>query len=236
MRIAICDDNPLFLTKILKQIEELHMTEQVVSYSRLNAFLSSIEEGIAYDAVLMDIDWQQGENGMDVAEKLNALSPRTKIIYVTGYNDRFSQQIFLHRANLSGYLVKPVDSQLLRANLEKVKRELDSQKEDMLTLSSRGKPVVIPCKDIFYIESMGHTIRIHTTTDTITIYERLDTAARQLPAAFIRCHKSFVVNMWQIHRFLPTDVLLKNEVLVPVSRKRYTETKEAYFRFMGQTF
>ena len=236
MRIAVCDDNPLFLTEIQRQIEELHMTEQVVSYSKLNAFFSSIEEGIVYDAILMDIDWRQDENGMDVAEKLNELSPRTKIIYVTGYNDRFSQQIFLHRANLSGYLVKPVDSQLLRANLEKVKGELACQKEDMLTLSNRGKPVTIPCRDIFYIESMGHTVQIHTATDTIAAYERLDAVTKRLPVGFIRCHKSFVVNMWQIRRFLPTDVLLKNEVLVPVSRKRYTETKETYFRFMGQTF
>ena len=236
MRSAVCDDNPLFLTEIQKQIEELHMTEQVISYSKLNAFFSSVEEGKVYDAVLMDIDWRQDENGMDVAEKLNELSPRTKIIYVTGYNDRFSQQIFLHRANLSGYLVKPVDNQLLRANLKKVEEEMACQKEDVLTLSSRGKPVTILCRDIFYIESIGHTVRIHTATDTITAYERLDAVTKRLPVGFIRCHKSFVVNMRQIRRFQTPDILLKNGAKIPVSRNRYAETKSAYFKFMGQTF
>ena len=56
MWIAICDDNPLFLTEIRKQVEELHMTEPPVCFSDLNAFWASVEEGVVYDAVLMDID------------------------------------------------------------------------------------------------------------------------------------------------------------------------------------
>ena len=108
--------------------------------------------------------------------------------------------------------------------------------EQFLIGSENCRNYKVLVSDIFYIESMGHTVQIHTATDTIAAYERLDAVTKRLPVGFIRCHKSFVVNMWQIRRFLPTDVLLKNEVLVPVSRKRYTETKEAYFRFMGQTF
>ena len=236
MRISICDDNPLFLAEFQKQIEELHLTEQVISFSNLNSFFSSIEEGSEYDAVLMDIDWRQDETGMDVAEILSNLSPRTKIIYVTGYNDRFSQQIFLHRANLSGYLVKPVDIDLLRANLEKVAEEVSRLEEPALTVRSRGKPIGVPYRDILYIESLGHTIRIHSAEETVVTYERLDSVTQRLPAGFIRCHKSFVVNMWQIRRFQTADILLKNGVLIPVSRKRYAETKTAYFKFMGQTF
>ena len=236
MWIAICDDNPLFLAEIRKQVEELHMTEPPACFSDLHAFWASVEEGVVYDAVLMDIDWRQSETGMDAAERLSRLSPRTRIIYVTGYNDRFSQQIFLHRANLCGYLVKPVDSRILRANLEKVEAELVLQEEAVLTVSSRGKPVSIPHRDIFYIESMGHTIRICTAEETAVVYERLDAVQKMLPPGFIRCHKSYIVNMRQIRRFQPPDILLKNGMSVPVSRKRYAETKEAYFKFMGQTF
>ena len=236
MWIAICDDNPLFLTEIRKQVEELHMTEPPACFSDLNAFWASVEEGEVYDAVLMDIDWRQNENGMDAAEQLNRISPRTKIIYVTGYNDRFSQQIFLHRSNLCGYLVKPVDGRILRANLEKVAAELVLQEESVLTVSSRGKPIAIPHRDIFYIESMGHTVHIYSAEETTVVYQRLDAVLQILPPGFIRCHKSYIVNMRKIRRFQPPDILLKNGVSVPVSRKMYTETKDAYFKFMSQTF
>lgn len=236
MRIAVCDDNPLFLKEISAQLENLHMAVRVNVFSCLPTFFSSVEEGDPYDVVLMDIDWRQDETGMDVAEKLAQIAPRTKIIYVTGYNDRFSQQVFLHRANLSGYLVKPVDSGLLRANLVKVRKELVEQDEPLLTLSCRGKPVSVPHREILYLESLGHTVNIHTAEEQITVYERLNNILQQLPDGFIQCHKSFVVNMRQIRRFQPPDVLLKNGVKIPVSRKRYAETKAAYFKFMGQTF
>lgn len=236
MQIAICDDDRLFLERFRVQVEELGLARKIDCYSTLKQFIYSLDDGIQYDAVLMDIDWKQDETGMDAAEKLYQLGPQAKIIYVTGYNDRFSQQIFLHRANLSGYLVKPVDSELLRANLEKVAIELDSQKESVLTVSSRGRPIAIPHRDILYIESLGHTVQIHTAAETVVAYARLDTVTKLLPAGFIRCHKSFVVNMQQIRRFQPPDVLLKNGALIPVSRKRYAETKEAFFCFMGQTF
>lgn len=236
MRIAICDDNPLFLKEFQKQIEAIHIAEQIVCYSQLAAFFFSVEEGMMYDVVLMDIDWQQGETGMDVAEKLFQLSPQTKIIYVTGYNDRFSQEIFLHKANLSGYLVKPVDTDLLKANLEKAAESLASQKDDVLTVASRGRPITIICRDIIYIESKGHTVQIHTSEELITAYERLDEVEKRLPDVFIRCHKSFVVNMWYIRRFLSTDVLLKNDTVIPISRNRYSKTKNTYFRFAGHTF
>lgn len=236
MQIAVCDDNPLFLKEISAQLEDLHIAERVNVFSCLHTFFSSLEEVNPYDVVLMDIDWRQDETGMDVAEKLAQITPRTKIIYVTGYNDRFSQQIFLHRANLSGYLVKPVDSELLRANLVKVRKELKEQDEPLLTLSSRGKPVFVPHREILYLESLGHTVNIHTAEEQITVYARLNNILQLLPDGFIQCHKSFVVNMRQIRRFQAPDILLKNGAKIPVSRNRYAETKSAYFKFMGQTF
>ena len=236
MRIAVCDDNILFLKEIRTQLEKLNIADQLSCYFNLNAFLCSVEDGPRYDVVLMDIDWQQDETGMDIAEKLEQLSPLTKIIYITGYNDRFSQQIFLHKANLSGYLVNPIDTGLLQANLAKVKKALEDQEEPLLTLSSHGKPLSLPCRDILYLESLGHTVNIHTSEETITVYQRLEKILPMLPGGFIQCHKSFIVNMRQIRRFQPPDILLKNSMLIPVSRKRYAETKEAFFCFMGQTF
>jgi len=68
------------------------------------------------------------------------------------------------------------------------------------------------------------------------VYERLSNIAKALPAGFYQCHKSFIVNMSQIRRFITNDILLKNDSRVPVSRAKYSETKEAYFGYMGQKF
>lgn len=236
MQIAVCDDNELFLREIEEQLQTLPMVGNIFLFSDLDALLFSVDEGRRYDAVLMDIDWNQGDSGMDVAEELYKLCPDTKIIYVTGYSERFSQHIFLYRANLSGYLTKPVDTALLRANLRKVADTLSFQRQPSVVLRQRGAPISIPLREIYFIESRGHTIEVHTAGDTVIAYERLENLLRSLPAGFFQCHKSYIVNMPQIQRFQSADILLKNGETVPVSRARYAETKEAYFSYMGQSF
>lgn len=233
MQLAICDDDRVFLERFRAQVESLGLTRRIDCFSALDAFLGALEDRAQYDAVLMDIDWQQEAAGIDAAETLHRLCPRTRVIYVTGYNDRFSQRIFLQRSNLSGYLVKPVDSALLRANLEKAAAAAE---EPTLTVSVGGRPVAIPCRELVYLESLGHTVGIHTHKEVITVYERLDRLALRLPEGFLRCHKSFLVNMRRIRRFQAQEVLLDTGAAIPLSRSRSAGARAEYFRYMGMTF
>lgn len=236
MQIAVCDDNKRFLEEIEAQLAALPMVANISTFSNFDTFLFSVDEGKQYDAILMDIEWNRERSGMEIAEELYKLCPESKIIFVTGHSDRFSQQIFLHKSNLSGFLTKPVDTELLRANLQKVADALPFGEQPALVLRQRGAPVSIPCREIFYIESSGHTIEVHTAGDTVTAYERLESVLNMLPAGFSQCHKSYIVNMAQIRRFESSDILLKNGEQIPVSRARYAQTKEAYFSYMGQSF
>ena len=236
MVIAVCDDNALFLKEIEGQIKTLSPADNVFTFDNLEAFLLSIDKGRRYNAVLMDIEWDDKATGMDAAAKTYELNPEARIIFVTGCVERYSQQIFLNRANLSGYLTKPVDAGLLRANLQKVADAPKFGEQPSLVLRQKGAPVSISVNDIYFIESKRHTVNVHTEEETVTAYDQLDNVMRSLPTGFFQCHKSFIVNMSRIRRFQNGEIILKNDACVPVSRSKYSETKEAYFRFMGQTF
>ena len=236
MEGAVCDDNELFLREIEGRLKTLPMVDNIHIFSNLDTFLFSIDEGKRYDAVLMDIEWNDIVAGMDAAEELYNLCPEAKIIFVTGRADQYSQQIFLKHSNLSGYLTKPVSIELLQANLQKVADALSYENQTVLTLRRQGSAVSVPTRDIHFIESENHTIHIHTSGETITVYDRLENIMRSLPAGFYQCHKSYIVNMRRIRRFQANDILLKNGERVPVSRSKYNETKEAYFNYIGQIF
>ena len=75
MQIAICDDDRLFLERFRIQVEELGLARKIDCYSTLKQFIYSLDDGIQYDAVLMDIDWKQEETGMDAAEKVIPAQP-----------------------------------------------------------------------------------------------------------------------------------------------------------------
>ena len=236
MQIAVCDDNKMFLHEIREQLLSLSMADNISLFEEPGAFLLSVKNGQRYDAVLMDIDFKQDSTGMDGAEELYKLSPKTKIIYVTG-NVEYSQYIFFQRANLGGFLTKPVDIQLLQANLKKVFDSALYDDEPTLMLKQGSTAIHIPLREICFIESKGHTIETHTTTGEVIIsYERLANIMRSLTAGFYQCHKSYIVNMRQIRRFESNAIILKNNKLIPVSRSKYRETKEAYFSFIGCSF
>ena len=236
MKLAVCDDNRLFLEELKRQLEEIPMVEKADTFSDLASFWEAVGPGGGgYDAVLMDIDWKTGDTGMDVAEELYRKCPGMKIIYVTGYNDRFSQQIFLHPANLSGYLTKPVDRALLEANLRKI-RQLRGGGEPSLVLYPHGQALVLPFRDIVYIDSSRHNVTVYTESDAVTVYGKLSSVSEQLSGDFFQCHKSYVVNLRQIRRIAADGILLKGGRSVPVSRSRYGEMKEAWFRFAEAAF
>lgn len=235
MKIAVCDDNALFLEEIKGQLSRFPEVDELSLYSELEAFWHSLEAGNRYDAVLMDIDWHQEQKGLNTAAFLYQKSPATKIIYITGYNDRFSQDIFLTNANLSGYLTKPVDPARLKANLEKVARALAEAAPQPLILRSKGTYISVSPEEIYYIESKGHNIVVHAQEEIVS-YKRLEHISRMLPDCFFQCHKSFLVNLNQIRHFQASAILLKNGESIPVSRSRYKQTKEAYLRYMGKSF
>ena len=236
MQIAVCDDNEMFLREIEGQLMSLGMVENVFLFSCPEKFLRSAKKEKIYDAVLMDIDLKQDNTGMDVAEMLLLLSPKTKIIYATG-NMEYSQRILLRKANLSGFLSKPIDTELLQANLQKIMDSMSHENEPSLMLKQRGVITYIPLCEIIFIESKGHTVQVHTIAgEVITSYERLENLMRPIPAGFFQCHKSYIVNMRQIRRFESGRVVLKNDVIIPVSRSRYSCTKEAYFDYIGKSF
>ncbi|MDL2293942.1 LytTR family DNA-binding domain-containing protein [Ruminococcaceae bacterium OttesenSCG-928-D13] len=236
MQVAVCDDNEMCLLELQEQLASISMVEKVFPFSDLKHFLNSVGNGNFYDAVFMDIDWGHSSSGIDTAGKLMKLSPETKTIYVTGHGDRYSQNIFLHRANLSGFLTKPVDHELLKANLQKVADALPLSEQPTVVLRKGSNMVSVPCHEIYYVESKGRTIEMHTAAGVEVFYGKLESIISLLPTWFVQCHKSFIVNMRQIQRFHPAGILLKNGALVPASRSRIGKAKESYFAFIGEMF
>ena len=113
MRIAICDNESIAADTLLQKIYDITKANHIRKFTSIQQFWNVIEDGESFHVVFMDIDWEQSLDGIDFAARLYEIRPNTQIIYVTGYNDRFSQQIFLRPTNLCGYLLKPVDEALL---------------------------------------------------------------------------------------------------------------------------
>ena len=231
MHIAVCDDEKNCLDNMEQLLKSYPGISRTEYYQKLEDLSAALKSGITYDLILMDIEWNQStENGIQFAAQYNLLSPQTQFIFVTAYNDKFSQKIFWETINLCGYLVKPVQKENLEKLLDKVRDKIFSR--EALMVQHGGTTEKIPSSQIRYLESKAHQIVIHTLSGEVTIYEKLDVYEKRLHKDFVRIHKSFLVNMRYIRRIEMKEVTMQDGTVLPVSKARYSASRDKYFRFM----
>ena len=127
MKIAVCDDDKGCLDSMKRLLAGYPGISRTEYYQNLSQLSEALENGMGYDLVLMDIEWEGNEqDGIAYAAQYNARSPQTWFIFVTAYNDKFSEKIFWEKVNLCGFLVKPVRKEHLEKLLDKVREKIFS--------------------------------------------------------------------------------------------------------------
>lgn len=95
MKIAVCDDEQIYLNKIHRELLEL---EGYAGEFKITEYLSG-EDLIAdfsanvYDIIVLDIEMKQ-MSGMETAEYIRKLDTKTTIIFLTNY-DSFAPKGYL---------------------------------------------------------------------------------------------------------------------------------------------
>lgn len=233
MKIAVCDDLRESLEDVKKLLEQISFVKKIDLFSEIDFFYEELKDGKHYDAVLMDIDWKSEQSGIDFAAELQKFSPYTKIIYITAFTMDYVEDIFLKSANLSGFLMKPIKSEQLLKNLEKIRRAQE-ETEGQLIIKNRGNVLAIPFRDIIYLESQLHKVNIILNDYEYQCSEQLSSMKKRLGKQFLDCHKSYIVNMEQIAEFRSGELLLKDGRRVPVSKKRQVDAKTIFFEYISE--
>ena len=91
--------------------------------------------------------------------------------------------------------------------------------------------------DVLYIDYSNHVVTYHlkneeevsTPTLRIGFSEYMET--NHQGKDFVRCHESIAVNVGAIDKLSKTEIILRNEETIPVSKSRYREVADAYMDF-----
>lgn len=230
--IVYCDNEPLYLEAFSNEFSDIFEEDELLLYTSAECIFNDISNNIFPDIILMDIDLGDIMNGIDYAEEFLKLSPNTKIIYVTAYIDRFIHELFLKNSNVPGFLAKPVRREYLLTMLEKVRKQIRDDHPKMVAVSFQNIISKVDEKDILYVESDRHLIKIVTEDKTYVSYEKLSDFKQKLSASFALSHKSFLVNMDKIKNINSTEIILENDAAIPVSRSKFRECKELYLEYL----
>ncbi len=223
MRIAVCDDcmeDALSLKKLLEGHE-------VSMYSGAEYLLADIEnKKIQYDLYLLDIFMEESMNGIELAGMLRKEQEEAVICFISTSDDFYREAYDLYAVQ---YLIKPVQKEGIKKLLEKVQKMVARDSEKKLIYSWWGKTGVIPYGKIRYISSSGHTLYIYCTDGKVQESKgKLNELEHQVCGdTFLRCHQSFIVNMYHVEGLSGSDLTVAGEQ-IPVSRRYYAEVKKRY--------
>lgn len=109
------DDEPLSLSELKNAIEQAKPDCEVRAFSSANSALNAIQnEAIKPDIAFLDIELPD-MSGMELAKSIKHISPKTWLIFVTGYSHYAPEAYSIHA---KGYVLKPVTASKIRAELD----------------------------------------------------------------------------------------------------------------------
>lgn len=237
MRIAVCDDDEMEISRIRKLITKYQLSreENMDCHYYMNStdFLCELRGG-EYDLVLLDV-LMPGVGGIQTAQELRKLDRNVRLIFVSRSTE-FAVESYSVGAYY--YLLKPVDEDSFFALLDKIGGELSAQVEQGFVLKSRDGVVQIAFTRLAYVEVINKTVFFHLSDGTIreTTATLADFEEKLLSRPeFLKTHRSYLVNLSFVQEMDMNCMTMKNGHTVPVSRQRRSQVQDAYMNFLHQT-
>ncbi len=245
IRAIAVDDEKHCIETLLFELErhcpEVEMVQSIQDPSIAMEILSKTD----VDLVFLDIHLQS-VSGIDLLEKLMPVD--FDVIFVTAY-DEYAIKAF--DLSATHYLLKPVNGKKLRSAIDKVheKREQDGEqgsfpelleaikgqlnKANKLALPVQDGVEFIDPNDIICVRGDSNYSTIHFTDGKKTMVSKTLKILEEelLPAEFIRIHKSHIININKLKKYVKTDggyVIMNDGQKLVVSRYRKQVLNEIF--------
>lgn len=231
LRLAICDDTPLYAGELAAQLyelaEEISLEISVDTY-RSYAALGEAHSENPYEVIFLEIALSDGD-GIEFAEQLRSEDLTTDLVF---YSSSSARALEAYGVFPTGYLLKPPQKRRVRYVLEFIRAKRGLTRTLLLRTPGGGR-AAIPLDAIRYVEVMGNELSVHTDRETVTCIGALtDAFAGISQRQFYRCHRSFLVNMRAVRSLHRYFFLMENGEEVAVAKNRYAQAKEILNEFL----
>lgn len=233
MNIYICDNDPLHMkytnqciVRYLKQKPSIDFQCEELLPEKLVELLSN--RTFLADMIVLDIQ-MRWKSGIQLAEQINDFYPRCPVIFLTAYIDYATMVYetkhiyFVLKSQMEEMLPKAIDKALDILNVE----------EPCLSLAFPSLNIRLPLAKIFYLEKNQHHTLIRTEIKDFTVPSSLRELSPLLGEGFLRCHGSYIVNLYHISQYSNTKFILDNGMIVPIGRTFQSISRSTYWGYLS---
>jgi len=214
MQCIIADDEPIARQILEGYISETPNLELLASVKNAFEVLEILQEQHV-DILFLDINMPK-LSGLGL---LKTLQQKPAVIITTAYAEYAVEGFEL---SVTDYLLKPFSLERFLQAVMKVQQRsvVPNSKDEAVTslfVKSDKKIIKIEVAEIQYIEAYGNYIKIFTEKMILTPQTLTDFLAK-LPNTFLRIHKSFVVNFEHLKLIDGNQMVLQNDVTLPIGK------------------
>lgn len=227
VNIVICEndknDQEFVKAKVVEILDDLNIEYEIKVYNSGDDLLEGYDKYT--DIILLDIQ-MDGLDGMETARKIREFDDNVEIIFITSFVEYALEG---YEVNAYRYLLKPVKDENLMTSLINCLNDRNFVKRSIV-IKEGDTRIKISLKDIMYIEVQGNDITVHTLKDTYRTKGTMSNFETEINSnMFVRCHKSYLVNLEYIKSIKRYTSILVNDEEVPLSRNKYKEIKDRFF-------
>lgn len=232
LRIALCEDDATHCSHLQALLDHSGYEIKVSAFASGEAFLAQFQPE-QYDLILMDI-FMDKLTGIDVIRHVRTLDDQVPVAFITTSMD-FTRESY--QLDAIKYIEKPATAKSVGTLLQLA--EQSRQNVDTLELLINNVPVSIPLRHILYLEQQARNLLIYLKDgEIITANKKLAEVEPQLlHKNFLRCHKSYVVNLIHI-RGINRELCTFNMVSggpVYIRRRGFWEVQKAFDSYLFAT-
>lgn len=230
LKVAIVDDdiNHLEVLKshIVRYQEENNLEIEITTFSSGLHLIVDYEP--IYNIIFLDIGLPH-MNGIEVAKSVRTIDPYSIIIFITNMEQ---YAIKGYEVNAYDYMIKPIDYFLFSIRLRDVIRKIANIESRYITITTKDESRNIKANEILYFDVSDHLITVHTNKNEYQMLGSLKEMEEELKDCyFIRCNKSFLINLQYVKRVKADRLILQGDRIVKISRNKHKEVRAAFIEY-----
>ena len=182
-----------------------------------------------WDIILLDVEMPRLD-GMTTAERIRKLDSEVILIFIT---NMAQYAIRGYAVDAMDYILKPVPYFAFSQQLQKAIRRLEKRAKAYLTVPVEGGFRRVDLSGVYYLESVGHKVRLYTEEEELTVPGSLKQYEEMLAdKQFARCNSGYLVNLAQV-RGMQDGMVLVGSHSLQISRPRRKAFVEALTDYVG---
>jgi len=233
IRIAVVEDDAEYarqLTEYLRRYEaERSQAVEITDFSDG----AELVEGYKpyFDIILLDVE-MPFLDGMTAATLIRQSDPEVVIIFITNMAQYAIQG---YAVDALDYVLKPISYFAFSQRLDRAIRRMRKRETHYFTVSAKGGTQKLDISQIYYVESQGHNLLLHTAAGVVSSSGTMQDMEEKLgPFHFFRGNKGYLINLEHVDSVSEGCALVHGDRLI-LSRSRKNAFLEALTDYVGGT-